>query len=107
MRLRSLRRLEEMEIRREHEKLTKERKGLLSLLDSEKARWKRIPVEMEEIRKKFGSGPLGDRRTELGVAPAAVDFSFEALVEREAITVILSDKGWIRAVKGAVADPRN
>jgi topoisomerase-4 subunit A len=48
---------------------------------------------------------LGDRRTELGAAPAAVDFSFEALVEREAITVILSDKGWIRAVKGAVADP--
>ncbi len=105
MRLRSLRRLEEMEIRREHEKLTKERKGLLSLLDSDKARWKRISVEIDDIRKKFGSGALGDRRTELGVAPAAVDFSFEALVEREAITVILSDKGWIRAVKGAVADP--
>jgi topoisomerase-4 subunit A len=105
MRLRSLRRLEEMEIRREHEKLTRERKGLLSLLDSDKARWKRISVEIDDIRKKFGAGPLGDRRTELGVAPAAVDFSFEALVEREAITVILSDKGWIRAVKGAVADP--
>jgi topoisomerase IV subunit A len=105
MRLRSLRRLEEMEIRREHDKLTKERKGLRALLDSDKARWKRISVELEDIRKKFGSGPLGDRRTELGVAPAAVDFSFEALVEREAITVILSDKGWIRAVKGAVADP--
>ena len=105
MRLRSLRRLEEMEIRREHDKLTKERKGLRALLDSDKARWKRISVELEEIRKKFGSGPLGDRRTELGAAPAAVDFTFEAFVEREAITVILSDKGWIRAVKGAVADP--
>ena len=105
MRLRSLRRLEEMEIRREHDKLTKERKGLLSLLDSDKARWKRISVEIDDIRKKFGSGALGDRRTELGVAPAVVDFSFEALVEREAITVILSDKGWIRAVKGAVVDP--
>jgi len=105
MRLRSLRRLEEMEIRREHDKLTKERKGLLSLLDSDKARWKRISSELEDIRKKFGAGPLGDRRTQLGVAPATVDFSFEALVEREAITVILSDKGWIRAVKGAVADP--
>ena len=95
MRLRSLRRLEEMEIRKEHDKLTKERKGLRSLLDSDKARWKRISVELEDIRKNFGSGPLGNRRTELGVAPAAVDFAFEAFVEREAITVILSDKGWI------------
>jgi topoisomerase-4 subunit A len=105
MRLRSLRRLEEMEIRREHDKLTKERKGLLALLDNDKARWKRISIELEDIRKKFGTGALGDRRTELGAAPAAVDFTFEALVEREAITVILSDKGWIRGVKGAVADP--
>ncbi len=105
MRLRSLRRLEEMEIRREHDKLTKERKGLRALLDSEAARWKRITAELEDIRKQFGTGALGDRRTELGVAPAVVDVSFEALVEREAITVILSDKGWIRAVKGAVADP--
>jgi topoisomerase-4 subunit A len=105
MRLRSLRRLEEMEIRREHDKLTKERRGLRALLDNDKARWKRISVELEEIRKKFGTGALGDRRTLLGAAPAAVDFAFEALVEREAITVILSDKGWIRAVKGAVADP--
>jgi topoisomerase IV subunit A len=105
MRLRSLRRLEEMEIRREHDKLTKERKGLRALLDNEKSRWKRISVELEEIRTKFGSGALGDRRTELGAAPAPVDFTFEAFVEREAITVILSDKGWIRAVKGAVAEP--
>jgi topoisomerase-4 subunit A len=105
MRLRSLRRLEEIEIRREHDKLTKERKGLRALLDNEKSRWKRISDELEDIRKKFGAGALGDRRTELGTAPAAVDFSFEALVEREAITIILSDKGWVRAVKGAVADP--
>jgi topoisomerase-4 subunit A len=105
MRLRSLRRLEEMEIRKEHDKLTKERKGLLTLLDSEKARWKRISEELADTVKKFGAGPLGDRRTELGAVPAAVDFNFEALVEREAITVILSEKGWVRAVKGAVADP--
>ena len=105
MRLRSLRRLEEMEIRKEHDKLTKERKGLLALLDNEKTRWKTISSELADIVKKFGAGPLGDRRTELGAAPAPVDFSFESLVEREAITVILSDKGWVRAVKGAVADP--
>ncbi len=107
MRLRSLRRLEEMEIRREHDKLTKERKGLLALLDDEKSRWKRISGELADVVKKFGAGPLGDRRTELGAAPAAVDVSFEALIEREAITVILSDKGWVRAVKGAVADPND
>ena len=107
MRLRSLRRLEEMEIRREHDKLTKERKSLLALLDDEKSRWKRISGELADIVKKFGAGPLGDRRTELGAAPAAVDVSFEALIEREAITVILSDKGWVRAVKGAVADPND
>ena len=105
MRLRSLRRLEEMEIRKEHDKLTKERKGLATLLDSEKARWKRISEELADTVKKFGAGPLGDRRTVIGGAPAPVDFSFESLVEREAITVILSEKGWVRAVKGAVADP--
>ncbi len=105
MRLRSLRRLEEMEIRREHDKLTKERKSLRALLDNEKTRWNRISDELAEIVKKFGAGPLGLRRTELGSAPAVVDVAFEAFVEREAITVILSDKGWIRAMKGAVADP--
>jgi topoisomerase IV subunit A len=105
MRLRSLRRLEEMEIRKEHDKLTKERKGLQTLLDSDKARWKRIAAELREIRDRFGTGTLGARRTELGAAPTSVDVSFEALVEREAVTVILSDKGWIRAVRGAVADP--
>jgi topoisomerase-4 subunit A len=65
----------------------------------------RIGEEIEETRKKFGSGPLGDRRTELGAAPPVVDVATDAFVEREAITAILSDKGWIRAVKGTVADP--
>src|SRR3984885_3125365 len=105
MRLRSLRRLEEMEIRKEHKSLTKELKDLRTLLTSEKMRWARITEELQDTQKKFGSGPLGDRRTELGTAPAAVDVNFEAFVEREPITVILSEKGWIRAVKGAVADP--
>src|SRR5258708_15750583 len=83
MRLRSLRRLEEIEIRREHDKLTKERKGLRVLLDSDKARWKRISVELEDVRKKFGSGALGDRRAKLGETPAAGDSTFEGFVERE------------------------
>jgi topoisomerase-4 subunit A len=107
MRLRSLRRLEEMEIRKEHKSLSKELKDLRALLSNDKLRWVRITEELEDTRKKFGSGPLGDRRTELGTAPAPVDVNTDAFVEREAITVILSEKGWIRAVKGAVADPND
>ncbi|MBV9537706.1 MAG: DNA topoisomerase IV subunit A [Acidisphaera sp.] len=104
MRLRSLRRLEEMEIRREHATLGREKRGLEGLLKDERKRWDRIAAELEETRTKFGSGPLGDRRTKLGTAPAAVDFSAAALVEREPITVVLSEKGWVRAVRGHVAD---
>jgi topoisomerase IV subunit A len=104
MRLRSLRRLEEMEIRKEHKSLASERKDLLTLLKDEALRWRRIADELEETRRKFGSGALGARRTELGVAPSTVEVASEAFVEREPITVILSDKGWIRAVKGHTAD---
>jgi topoisomerase-4 subunit A len=105
MRLRSLRKLEEMEIRKEHKNLSKERKDLHALLKDEGLRWTRITEEIDGIRKKFGSGPLGDRRTELGVAPSAVEVNFEAYIEREPITVILSEKGWIRAVRGSIAEP--
>ncbi|MBV9252129.1 MAG: DNA topoisomerase IV subunit A, partial [Acetobacteraceae bacterium] len=105
MRLRSLRRLEEMEIRKEHRSLSKERKEIQGLLKDEKLRWARIVEQLEEARTKFGSGPLGNRRTEIGAAPPTVEVSTEAFVEREAITVILSEKGWIRAVKGSVAEP--
>jgi topoisomerase-4 subunit A len=107
MRLRSLRKLEEMEIRKEHKNLSKELKDLRTLLKDEKLRWVRITEELEETRTKFGSGPLGDRRTELGAAPAVVEVNTDAFVEREPITVILSEKGWIRAVKGAVAEPND
>jgi topoisomerase-4 subunit A len=105
MRLRSLRKLEEMEIRREHAALTTERKEVQALLGDATLRWHRIGQELEETRTKFGSGPLGDRRTQLAQAPAAIEVSEEAFVEREPITVILSEKGWVRAVRGAVADP--
>ncbi len=104
MRLRSLRRLEEMEIRKEHRALSRERKDLQTLLKDESLRWTRIADELAETREKFGSGPLGDRRTTLGAPPPAVEVATEAFVEREAITVILSEKGWIRAVKGSVAE---
>ncbi len=104
MRLRSLRRLEEVEIRKEHAALTKERAGMQKLLGSEALRWDRITAELGETQAKFGSGPLGDRRTRLGDAPAAIEVSSEAFVEREPISVILSDKGWLRAVKGHLAE---
>ncbi|HME25926.1 MAG TPA: DNA topoisomerase IV subunit A [Acetobacteraceae bacterium] len=104
MRLRSLRRLEEMELRQEHKALAKERKDIQALLKDETLRWDRIAEELEETRKKFGHGALGARRTELGVAPSVVEVTSEAFVEREPITVILSDKGWIRAVKGHIGD---
>ena len=100
MRLRALRKLEEMEIRREHKKLTAEGKTLQRLLSSEAARWKRIGEELEATREKFGSGALGDRRTVQAQAPAAALVDESAFMEREPITVILSEKGWLRAQKG-------
>ncbi len=101
MRLRSLRRLEEMEIKGEHGKLSEERRGLLALLDDEPLRWRTVAGEIAEVKAKFGADDdLGRRRTLLGEAPSAVVVPIEAFIEREDITVILSEKGWIRAVKG-------
>jgi topoisomerase-4 subunit A len=105
MRLRSLRRLEEMEIRKEHKALTKELKDLQSLLSNDRQRWKRIAEDIAKTREAFGKPPLGTRRTILGKPPTAMVVSTEAFVEREAITAILSDKGWVRAVRGGVANP--
>ncbi len=107
MRLRSLRKLEELEIRSEHKALGRERRDLKALLGDEVLRWKRVSEEIERVRKQFAEGPLGQRRTTIAEAPheAEMAVAVEALIEREAITAILSEKGWIRAVKGAVADP--
>jgi topoisomerase-4 subunit A len=102
MRLRSLRRLEEMELKREHKGLSKEQREVQALLADEGKRWTRITEEIEATRKEFADGPLGKRRTELAAAPAVVEVSSEALVEREPITAILSEKGWVRALKGHV-----
>jgi topoisomerase-4 subunit A len=101
MRLRALRRLEEMEIRKEHAKLAAEQKRLQGLLASESKRWTAIAKEIEETRRKFGEETaLGKRRTEVGGALAEIVVDENAFVEREPITVILSEKGWIRAQKG-------
>jgi topoisomerase IV subunit A len=101
MRLRALRRLEEFEIKGEHKKLSGERKDLKALLKDEKLQWARIADEVRETQKKFGSKTaIGKRRTEVADAPAEVEHAIEDFVEREPITVVLSDKGWIRAAKG-------
>jgi topoisomerase-4 subunit A len=103
MRLRSLRKLEEMEIRKEHKKLSTEQKALQTLLGSEKARWKKLAEEIEATRARFGTEtPLGRRRTDIAAVPDAVVVDERAFLEREPITVILSAKGWIRALKGHV-----
>jgi topoisomerase-4 subunit A len=104
MRLRSLRRLEEMEIRKEHRQLTKEAADVRKLLGNEAQRWTRITEEITEIGRKFGSGPLGNRRTQIAGPPVEVKITDSVSVEREPITVILSEKGWIRAIRGHIAD---
>ena len=104
MRLRSLRKLEELEIRKEHKALSGEGKSLRALLADVGLRWKRISTELDGMVKQFGAGALGARRTRLAEAPTEVAISTEAFVEREPITVVLSDKGWIRALKGHLAD---
>jgi topoisomerase-4 subunit A len=106
MRLRNLRRLEEMEIRGEEKDLRAEKKSLEELLRSEKQQWKKIADEIKNLRDKFGpKTPLGKRRTGFAEAPAHDDAAIEeALVEREPITVVVSEKGWIRALRGQVAD---
>ncbi|ODR94129.1 DNA topoisomerase IV subunit A [Methyloceanibacter stevinii] len=106
MRLRALRRLEEMEIRREHDDLTKERKELKALLKSEDQQWKRIGDEIKEIKDAFGPKTgLGRRRTTFDEAPEDVaDVLAEAMIEKEPVTVVLSDKGWIRTIKGHNTD---
>jgi topoisomerase-4 subunit A len=104
MRLRSLRRLEEMELRKEHKALTREAGGLGTLLDDVRRQWRAITAELQAVREKFGAGPLGARRTVIGAPPAAVLVDEDLLIEREPITAVLSAKGWLRAVRGHLAD---
>jgi len=103
MRLRALRRLEEIEIRKEYEELSAERDDLTALLDDEGRRWRTVSQQLGELRRSFGKNTeIGRRRTEVGSAPSPVVVPTEALVEREPITVICSKMGWIRALKGHI-----
>ncbi len=101
MRLRALRRLEEMQIKGERDKLNAEMKEIKALLRDEKKRWATIADEVRATRDEFGiKTPLGARRTEIGAAPSGEVVSLDAFVEKEPVTVICSAKGWIRTVKG-------
>jgi topoisomerase-4 subunit A len=106
MRLRNLRKLEEMEIRGEDKDLRSERKSLQDLLAAEKDQWKKIGDEIKAVRTTFGpKTPLGKRRSTFAQAPAHDEAAIEeAMVIREPITVVVSQKGWIRALKGTVTD---
>lgn len=105
MRLRSLRRLEEMEIRNEHARLSEEKASLRELLENEEVRWKVITEEVKDVRKRFGQKTeLGARRTDFGDAPKGQVISIEAFVEKEPITILCSQNGWIKALKGHNAD---
>ena len=101
LRLRSLSKLEEVEIRAEHDKLSKERKGLLELIKSDDLQWARITDEIKATRERYSKKTkLGARRSTFEDAPTIdVDLS-SALIEKEPVTIVLSDKGWIRALKG-------
>lgn len=101
MRLRSLRKLEEIEIKSEHDALSEERKSLNKLLKNKDLRWKQIASEIADIKKKFGGKEEGhQRRTAIGDAPPIIDVPLEAMIDKEPVTILCSDKGWIKAAKG-------
>jgi topoisomerase-4 subunit A len=105
-RLRSLRKLEEMELKSEQKSLQDEKASVEDLLASDKQQWKTVAWEIKEVRKAFGPDTaIGKRRTTFAEIPDTSDIDFaEAMVEREPVTVIVSEKGWIRALKGHLAD---
>ncbi|GAA0728431.1 DNA topoisomerase IV subunit A [Sphingomonas japonica] len=103
MRLRSLRKLEEMELRRERDALEKEQADLTALLGSDARQRTRLKRDLAKLRERYGPETLlGKRRTLIEEAAPARDIPLEAMIEREPITVILSQRGWIRAMKGHV-----
>ena len=103
MRLRSLRKLEEMQLRQEKDDLLEEQDELEKLLGSPARQRTRLKRDLKALRKDYGEDTdLGARRTKIEEAAPAVEFSMDAMIEKEPVTVILSQKGWIRAAKGHV-----
>ncbi|MDR6634043.1 topoisomerase-4 subunit A [Phyllobacterium sp. 1468] len=106
MRLRSLRKLEEFEIRKEFDGLTGEKKQIEELLGSDAKQWQTISWQIAEMQKKYGPDtPLGKRRTTFADAPQHdLTDMHHAMIEKEPVTVVVSEKGWLRAMKGHLAD---
>lgn len=105
-RLRALRKLEEMQLKTELDELTKEKEQIETLLASEATQWKTIAWDIRQVKKTFGpETAIGKRRTDFADMPETADIDLtQAMVEREPITVVISKKGWIRALKGHVQD---
>ncbi|NKL05223.1 DNA topoisomerase IV subunit A [Rhizobium leguminosarum] len=106
MRLRALRKLEEFEIRKEFDGLTKEKGEIEALLSSDDKQWQTVAWEIGEVKKKFAKATeIGRRRTQFADAPETDEEAIQqAMIEKEPITVVISEKGWIRALKGHIAD---
>ncbi|MBQ3818740.1 MAG: DNA topoisomerase IV subunit A [Acetobacter sp.] len=104
MRLRALRKLEEMAIRREYETLSAEKTDLLTLLGDEKLRWQRIEAELQNMADKFSRGEKGQRRSTILSAPRSITIPTHEMIEREPVTVVLSQKGWVKALQGHTVD---
>ena len=105
LRLRSLSKLEEVEIRAEHDRLSGEKRDLQALLDSEDLQWQKISEQVKELREEYSKKTdLGRRRTSFADAPTIEVDLEQAFIEKEPITVVLSEKGWIRAMKGHLDD---
>ena len=103
MRLRSLRKLEEIELRKEHEVLLIERANLEDLLNDKTIQWKKISSQLRETQKLFGkNNENGKRRSEFAEAIEFEDVPIEAMIEREPITIVCSEMSWIRAMKGHI-----
>ncbi len=103
MRLRSLRKLEELELKKERKDLRKEQKDLKALLKSDDLQWKKITTELRDVKKAFDpKSDLGKRRTVLEDAPDVEEIDLDDLIEKEPVTIILSEKGWVRTMKGHV-----
>ena len=101
MRLRSLRKLEEIELKKEHKALGEEKSGIKALVESETSQWEVIAADLAELKVMFGpKTDLGKRRSDFSEAPQAEAVPLEAMIEKEPITVICSQMGWVRAIKG-------
>ncbi|NTZ89611.1 DNA topoisomerase IV subunit A [Agrobacterium tumefaciens] len=106
MRLRNLRKLEEFEIRKEHDDLSSEKAEIEGLLASDDKQWQTVAWEIGEVKKKYAKATeIGRRRTQFADAPDAdIDAIHQSMIEKEPVTIVISQKGWIRALKGHMSD---